>query len=132
MPRRALRLRRALVLLSLAATMDACQPAAPPVTSADPEFTALRDRYFVRHLELNPVTSTYLGGDGYRAELGPVNGRLRDYAPQALAAELGFYREVRQALEAIDPARLPAVARIDHQLLDTLRQLRPAVAWSAC
>ena len=28
-------------------------------------FVALRDRYFVRTLQLNPVTSTYLGGDAY-------------------------------------------------------------------
>jgi hypothetical protein len=28
-------------------------------------FVELRDRFFVRHLLFNPVTSTYLGADGY-------------------------------------------------------------------
>jgi uncharacterized protein (DUF885 family) len=117
MSRRAPRSCTALALAALVAAMSACQQAAPPPVSADAEFAALRDRYFVRHLELNPVTSTYLGGSGYRAALGPVNGRLRDYSPPALAAELGFYREIRQALTKVDAARLSAPARIDHQLL---------------
>jgi uncharacterized protein (DUF885 family) len=107
--------------LSLACSLLAvsgCRRAEPqPVPTSASEFTALRDRYFVRHLQLNPVTSTYLGGSGYTPQLASANGRLRDYSATALADELRFYREVRQALTTIDPSRLPAELRIDAQLL---------------
>lgn len=119
MTHRVHRYRTALALIiSLVAGIGACRQAAPPVASADTDFASLRDRHFVRQLELNPVTSTYLGGDGYSAELKPVNGRLRDYTPAALVAELGSYRDTLQALKAIDQAKLSAQARIDYQLMD--------------
>ena len=37
---------------------------------ADGGFVLLRDRYFRQQLTLNPVTSTYLGGDGWDSEIG--------------------------------------------------------------
>ena len=83
----------------------------------DTRFVALRDRYFLRHLELNPVTSTYLGGDGYSPTLATVNGRLRDYAPSALAAERDFYRSVRAELDGIPAASLSPDLRVDHAVL---------------
>lgn len=81
-------------------------------------FTRLRDRYFVRVLSLNPVTSTYLGGDGYSAELRDVNGRLRDYRPDALQDEVRFYRGVRRELAGIPAAGLPPAERIDRAVLE--------------
>ena len=52
--------------------LQACAPPTPaaPLPPPPPEilpgtFAELRERYFVYHLEKNPVTSTYLGGDGY-------------------------------------------------------------------
>ena len=93
--------------------LPACRPAVP----TDARFLALRDRYFLRTLALNPVTSTYLGGDGYSATLVDANGRLRDYRPEAIAEELRFYGEVRRDLEAIDPAALAPQARVDYAVL---------------
>ncbi|MBD0320454.1 MAG: DUF885 domain-containing protein, partial [Gemmatimonadetes bacterium] len=80
-------------------------------------FGALRNRYFVRVLALNPVTATYLGGDAYSPTLRAVNGRLRDYRPAALAAERAFYRETKREWSAIRPASLTPAERIDHAVM---------------
>jgi uncharacterized protein (DUF885 family) len=107
------------VACSLLAAGGCRRAPSPPPTPPDvtAEFTALRDRCFVRHLELNPVTSTYLGGSGYSPQLRLANGRLRDYSAAALADELRFYAEVRQALSGIDASRLPDMLRIDAGLV---------------
>ncbi len=76
-------------------------------------FGELRDRYFLRVLELNPVTSTYLGGDGYSPALAGVNGRLRDFRPEALAEEVRFYRGIERELAAIPRESLTPAERID-------------------
>ena len=102
------------VLRSLAACRSLPAAAAG---SPDAAFVELRDRYFVRHLELNPVTSTYLGGAGYSPRLASANGRLRDFSTAALQAELAFYRGTRTALGAIDAAALSPIARVDHAVL---------------
>jgi uncharacterized protein (DUF885 family) len=83
----------------------------------DAPFVALRDRYFLKTLELNPVTATYLGGDGYDPSLAAINGRLRDWRPEALQAERQFYQEIEAARGKIDPATLSPQARIDHAVL---------------
>jgi uncharacterized protein (DUF885 family) len=80
-------------------------------------FAALRDRYFVRVLALNPVTATYLGGDAYSPTLRAVNGRLRDYRPAALAAERAFYHATKRAWSAIRPASLLPAERVDHAVM---------------
>jgi len=90
-------------------------------------FTALRDRYFLRTLELNPVVSTYLGGDGYSPTLAGINGRLRDYSPAGLDAERAFYREVQGELAA-QSLEAGSTAAIDHAVISAqvgflLRQL---------
>jgi uncharacterized protein (DUF885 family) len=94
------------------------RPAEVSAMSAPSPFSALRDRYFVRVLELNPVTSTYLGGDGYSEALREVNGRLRDYSAAALAAEWRFYRGVRDELRRFGPASLTPGERIDRDVLE--------------
>jgi uncharacterized protein (DUF885 family) len=86
-------------------------------SDADRTFTALRDRYFLKHLELNPVTSTYLGGDGYSATLQDINGKLRDFRPASLESELRFYRDIRDALRGIDASTLSPSLRIDQQVM---------------
>ena len=51
--------------------IEACAPAVVPVagppapTILPGTFAELRDQYFLFHLDKNPVTATYLGGDGY-------------------------------------------------------------------
>lgn len=104
--------------------LPACAPtgpatADPAATTASPDaaFAAVRDRYFVKTLELNPVVSTYLGGDGASPALAGTNGRLRDLGPAAVQAELGFLRGVTADLERIDAARLSPDARIDRELI---------------
>lgn len=89
-----------------------------PVVREAPSFTALRDVYFVRHLELNPVTATYVGADGYSSELNATNGKLRDYSEKALTEELAFYRQIQQQLLAIDRTQLEPALRVDYQLMD--------------
>jgi uncharacterized protein (DUF885 family) len=81
-------------------------------------FAALRDRYFLRTLELYPVISTYLGGDGYSPTLARVNGRLRDHGAEAVRREIAFYREVREGLARIDRAGLSPDDRVDAGVLE--------------
>ncbi|MFZ5624562.1 MAG: DUF885 domain-containing protein [Gemmatimonadota bacterium] len=94
----------------------ACAPSTPG-SPGDAAFRALRERYFLKALELNPVTATYLGGDGYAPSLAGINGRLRDFGPGAIAAELQFYHETRTALNAIAPATLSPQEQVDHAVL---------------
>jgi uncharacterized protein (DUF885 family) len=116
--RRRLFLRRsgeAAIALGLLPQLFACRRG--ETTSQDAPFVALRDRYFLKALELNPVTATYLGGDGYHPSLANVNGRLRDWRPEALEAERTFLREIEAERSKLDPATLTSVNRIDHAVL---------------
>src|SRR5687768_1773647 len=81
-------------------------------------FGGLRDRFFVRHLLFNPVTSTYLGADGYSDVLQSTNGALKDYSEAALARELAFYRESHDELQAIARENLPGNLQVDHRVMD--------------
>ena len=80
-------------------------------------FSEIRDRYFVTVLQLNPVTSMYLGGEGWDPALRGVNGRLRDYRPESLAQEIAFFREIQQARASIHPETLTPAERADHAVL---------------
>src|SRR5687767_1742039 len=104
--------------------LQACAPPAPaaPLPPPPPEilpgtFPELRDRYFVYHLEKNPVTSTYLGGDGYSPLLADANTRLRDYRQASLDAENLFFRSLRASIQPIPPESLSPRDRADHQLM---------------
>ena len=97
--------------------IGACRASGPTPAAASP-FSALRERYFLRTLELNPVVSTYLGGDGYSPTLVEINGRLRDYRPASLEREAAFYHEILDGLSRIDRAGLSPTERIDADVLD--------------
>ena len=98
--------------------LGACRPAGEgAATGADATFVALRDRYFLRTLEFNPVTATYLGGDGYDPGLADINRRLRNYDSGALAREAKFYGDIESQVSTIDPATLSDVNRVDLQVL---------------
>src|SRR5690349_10606020 len=87
--------RRAVLRSASAAISFAVLPRlASAKTAPTSAFAQLRDRYFLQALKLNPVSATYLGGDGYSPELADINGRLRDYSPAALAREAAFYRQI--------------------------------------
>ncbi len=103
------------IALGILPRLAACKSGEPG--GQDGPFLALRDRYFLKTLELNPVTATYLGGDGYDPSLAKINGRLRDWRPDALAVERQFYEEIETARMKLDPATLSPQARIDHAVL---------------
>ena len=84
---------------------------------ADEGFIRLRDQYFRGQLLLNPVTSTYLGGDGWDEVLRPLNGKLRDYSPGALSDEAREYRRLTQAHSAIDESLLSPQGRVDYAVM---------------
>lgn len=113
--------RRALLQAGSAALAFAILPrvaaAAAPSSEKKSAFAQLRDRYFLEALRLNPVTATYLGGDGYSPALAEINGRLRDYSAAALAREAAFYREIQAADLAIAPSSLSGQEQIDQQML---------------
>jgi len=93
-------------------------PALPPPPELLPgTFTELRDRFFVYHLEKNPVTSTYLGGDGYSPTLADANTRLRDYRQPALDAELRLYRSLHASIQRMPTETMTAHDRADHGLM---------------
>jgi uncharacterized protein (DUF885 family) len=102
--------------------IEACAP--PPAPAPPPKpviipgtFAELRDRYFLYHLQKNPVTSTYLGGDGYHPSLADSNARLRDYREAAIADELKEYRSLRASIEAIPAASLTGAEAPDQQYM---------------
>ncbi len=103
--------------------IEACAPAggpaaAPPAPTILPGTLAeLRDRYFLFHLDKNPVTSTYLGGDGYSPVLATANTRLRDFRQPSINAEVKFYRDLRASVDKIPPAALTTRERADQQLM---------------
>jgi uncharacterized protein (DUF885 family) len=84
---------------------------------ADQSFIELRDRYFRGQLELNPVTSTYLGGDGWNSELRALNGRLRDFSPGGLSDEAREYRRLERSHMSIDSTLLTPQRRVDYAVM---------------
>lgn len=96
--------------------LAACRPSGPS-SAADAGFAEIRERYFLRTLELNPVTSTYLGGDGYSPTLAGINGRLRDFSSTALQQETAFLSGIVAELGSQDGARLSPAARIDRDVV---------------
>src|SRR5207237_4115521 len=95
--------------------LGACRPSSSAGSSR--AFASIRDRYFVEFLRLNPVVSTYLGGDGYSPALAAINGKLRDYRSEALDTERAFYRRVRDDLSGVNRNGLSARARIDYDVI---------------
>jgi len=97
----------------------ACRPTgdAPAASPADRSLGDLRDRFFLRSLELYPTTASYLGGDGYSASLAAINGTLRDPSPAGVNAEVEFYRGIKGDLGKVDRAALSPDRRVDHDLL---------------
>ena len=84
---------------------------------ADGGFIQLRDGYFRDQLVRNPVTSTYLGGDGWDPALQSLGGRLRDYSAAALADENREYKKLERSHSSIDAALLTPQRRVDHAVM---------------
>ena len=81
------------------------------------DFAALRQEYFIGFLKLNPVTSTYLGGDGVSPELAVTLRRLKDYSTIGRRDETEFYRAVQAKLAALDPAKLSPADGVDYRVM---------------
>jgi uncharacterized protein (DUF885 family) len=84
---------------------------------ADIGFVRVRNEYFRDQLVLNPVTSTYLGGDGWDPSLASLNGRLRDYSEGAIDEESDGYLKLERAHGSIDPVLLTPQGRVDHAVM---------------
>jgi uncharacterized protein (DUF885 family) len=78
-----------------------------------PDFRALRDEYFLGFLKFNPVTCTYLGGDGASADLAVTLRQLKDYSETGRHREMSFYRRIQNALDGMDPAKLSPDDAVD-------------------
>lgn len=98
--------------------LGACGRGEAPVSPGDHALGDLRDRYFLKVLEMYPVTATYLGGDGYSPALSGINGRLRELGPTVVEIEAAFYRGIRDELARIDPGSLSPAFRVDRAVLD--------------
>lgn len=108
---------RSAAMLGILRHVSACRPSDAGPAGYSDAFAQLRDRYFLRVLELNPVTATYLGGDGYDPALADINGQLRDFSPAAIAAELAFFREIEQAMAGLPPAAEGSAERVDRSVM---------------
>ena len=106
--------------LALAAAGATAQPpAAQPVPvrhTADASFAAVEHQYVTYILQQYPVVATYLGGGAFDPQLARVDGRLRDYSPEALQKEDAQLTEYRARFAALVPARLSARRRIDRSV----------------
>jgi uncharacterized protein (DUF885 family) len=80
-------------------------------------WSAVRERYFIGFLERDPVTCTYLGGDGYSPDLVGAAGRLPDVTPEGRAEAAAFYRGVLADLERVDEGALSPDDRIDREVV---------------
>jgi uncharacterized protein (DUF885 family) len=77
----------------------------------------LRERYFIGFLKRNPITATYLGGDGTSAELADINAALPDVSKEGRADEIAFYRSILADLERVDAASLSPDDAIDREVV---------------
>ncbi len=77
--------------------------------------TAL-SRYVVEFLRRNPTANTYLGGAGLDPSLKEVDGTLRDYSPDALAAEDRWLAMTARELGAVNLGALTDAVSIDREV----------------
>src|SRR5580658_8209353 len=117
-PCRPRQLARLVALFAVAAAAAAAKPpAAQPVPAqhaADARFAVVEHEYVSYVLQQYPVVATYLGGSAFDPHLQQVDGRLRDYSPQALQKEDLRLGEFRARFAA--PAGLTARRRIDRSV----------------
>src|SRR5690242_19729812 len=100
--------------------MTACQPSAPPAQPSQPgpeeQFASLEHDYAVYMMSRFPVVATYLGGSAFDPALAHIDGKLRDYSPEALQAEDARLGEFRDHFTALDASKLSSRRRIDRSV----------------
>jgi uncharacterized protein (DUF885 family) len=102
-----------------AASAQARAPVAQPLPaghSLDGRFALLEHEYVVYFLTRFPVVATYLGGAAFDAQLAGIDGRLRDYSPQAIREEDTRLVQLRMRFAALAPAGLSPRRRIDRSV----------------
>ena len=108
-------------LLPLATlVVAACSPTTPPTPPApvnvEAQFATLEHDYVVYMMSRFPVVATYLGGSAFDPSLAHIDGKLRDYAPEALQAEDVRLSDFRDRFTALDGAQLSPRRRIDRSV----------------
>ena len=96
--------------------------AGPAKPSVDQSFHALMNSYVTEFLRRNPEVNTYLGGAGLDPSLKAVDGTLRDYSANAIAAEDQWLNATLQSFERIDPKSLSSSEQIDREV--AIHQIR--------
>jgi uncharacterized protein (DUF885 family) len=94
-------------------------PVAQPVQKRpweDARFAQVEHDYVVYFFERFPVVATYLGGAAFDDQLAGVDGRLRDYSPEAIRAEDAQLAEFRARFVRLAPAGLSPRRRIDRSV----------------
>jgi uncharacterized protein (DUF885 family) len=86
------------------------------VNGADAELARLATGHAVYAMSRFPVMATYLGGSSFDRSLAGIDGRLRNYAPDALAREDTRWRAFRERFARVDPAALSPQWRIDRSV----------------
>jgi uncharacterized protein (DUF885 family) len=108
-----------IVCLVLTACSRAPAPvpsAAAPVAPGDEAFAKTERAYVVYLLGQFPVVATYLGGSALDASLIGIDGRLRDYSPEAIAAEDAQFADFRKQFAGFDGNTLSPRRRIDRDV----------------
>ena len=107
---------RSVSLVLLVSALSACAGAAPRAATNDAAFARLEREYVVDMLGRYPVVATYLGGAALDPALATVDGRLRDWSPEAIAAEDRALAAFRDRFAAFDAGRLSPARRIDRDV----------------
>jgi len=84
--------------------------------TADGRFVAVEHEYVAYILQQFPVVATYLGGVAFDPRLADIDGKLRDYSPEALQNEDVQLGEYRARFAVLAPAGLSAPRRTDRSV----------------
>ena len=120
MTRLCFRLSLAAALVALAACQPAAPPAQPPQPDPEGRFASLEHDYAVYIMSRFPVVATYLGGSAFDPALAHIDGKLRDYSPQALQAEDARLAEFRDRFKLAEKWGAPYYSFHRADLLDAL------------
>jgi uncharacterized protein (DUF885 family) len=82
----------------------------------DARFAQVEHDYLVYFLGRFPVVATYLGAAALDPQLAGVDGRLRDYSPEAIRTEDAQLAEFRTRFARLAPAGLSPRRRIDRSV----------------
>ena len=103
-------------VLILCASLDGMAAHAAAASAADQRFAVAEHDYVVFVLQRSPVMGTYLGAAAFDPRLAGIDGKLRDYSPDALSAEQAELAKFRATFAGFDAKELGAQWRIDQSV----------------